>query len=527
MSPRTALLFCLATFFALAIPFSSADSLQAQDLADVIEKSELSVARIEVEGRAGESLGSGFVVESSGVIVTNVHVLAGAQKATATFANGKSYKIEGTYYFDESRDICIAQVDGDDFPTIVVSRVAPRKGETVTALGAPRGLSFTATTGIVSAMRSGEQLGKDRKGTWIQIDAALSPGNSGGPLINGKGRVIAMSTLASTGDSQNLNFGISATDIREAISTSRDYDLISLPEGVGEIEVDESGGGGGPENMIDRPPIPDQALAKYIEDCREDYKSLRKKVIRDASAADKEFRLVRSGDVPLPRGYNGQGDGVIMVHPRTKKEKYYFRTDRVKDRRLREAEKKATDLKEVKDALEKTVTDKSLHELLKFTGQYLDTADKGSIGIMPNAQVVHPFNDHDAIIDFDDQPYLLWLPSTSGMSRGSEIEPITVFVSGTETVLIPGGSTMSLTILIGLKDSEIKQAIFGDKRMANKGKAVVALTRTWTAGSHSVKAKVIRVGKAEVTLQKNNGKTIVVKRSLLSEADNKYLSELE
>ena len=527
MSLRTALLFCLATFFALVIPFGSANSLQAQDLADVIEKSELSVIRIEVEGRGGESLGSGFVVESSGVIVTNVHVLAGAQKATATFANGKSYEIEGTYYFDESRDICIAQLSGDEFPTIVVSRVAPRKGETVTALGAPRGLSFTATTGIVSALRRGEQLGKDRRGTWIQIDAALSPGNSGGPLINGKGRVIAMSTLASTGESQNLNFGISASDIREAISTSRDHELISLPDGVGEIEVDESGGGGGAETIIDRPTIPDRALAKYIEDCREDYKTHRKKIIRDASAADKEFRMVRSGNVPLPQGYNGRRDAVIMVHPRTKKEKYYFRTDRIKDRELRQSEKKATDLKEVKDALGKTVTDESLHELLKFTGQYLDTADKGSIGIMPNARVVHPFNDHDAIIDFDEQPYLLWLPSTSGMSRGSEIAPTTVFVSGTETVLIPGGSTMSLTVLIGLKDSEIKKAVFGDKRMTKKGKEVDALTRTWTAGSHSVKAKAIRVDKAEVTLQKTNGKTIVVKRSLLSDADNEYLKKFE
>ena len=115
-------------------------------------------------------------------------------------------------------------------------------------------------------MRKGEQLGPDRRGTWIQIDAALSPGNSGGPLINSEGQVIAMSTLASRGDSQNLNFGISAGDINNALDKSDDFDLVSLPEGVGEIETDEGGGGGaGEERMIARPSIPEKAIADYVQ----------------------------------------------------------------------------------------------------------------------------------------------------------------------------------------------------------------------------------------------------------------------
>ncbi len=524
MPRRASLNNFFATLFALVFLSVFSGDLVAQDLADVIEESERSVVRIEVKGKSGDSLGSGFVVETSGVIVTNVHVLAGAQEATATFANGKSYKIEGTYYFDESRDICIAQLDGDELPKIVVSRVAPRKGQTVTALGAPRGLSFTATNGIVSAMRKGEQLGGDRTGTWIQIDAALSPGNSGGPLINAKGRVIAMSTLASTGNSQNLNFGISANDIREAIGESREYELISLPDGVGELELDEDGGGG--DAMIDRPSISDEVIADYVQACRDDYKPLSKKIVRQASEADKEFRLMRRGKVPTPRNINE--DVVVLVSSRNKKREFYFRTDRVKEREVRKAEQKSSELKEVKNKLAKTVDNDSLFELMKHAGQYLKTDEEGSIGCMQDGIMIHPYNDHDAIVLFDDQPYLLWLPTTSGLSRGTEIPPTTVFVAGTETVSIPGESTMAVTVLVSLKDSELKKAIFGDgQNAARKGKKVDSEMRTWTAGKHSVIAKVVRVGDEKITLEKVNGKTVDVPLTILSESDINYLDGLE
>lgn len=81
--------FTFSPMFAIVIAFASlviALPSAAQDLADVIEKCERSVVRIEVKGKDGDSLGSGFIVDGSGIICTNVHVLAGAQKATATFA---------------------------------------------------------------------------------------------------------------------------------------------------------------------------------------------------------------------------------------------------------------------------------------------------------------------------------------------------------------------------------------------------------------------------------------------------------
>lgn len=517
--------YAQSSLFAIVLSFAAlvtASPSAAQDLADIIEKCERSVVRIEVQGKNGDSLGSGFIVEGDGVICTNVHVLAGAQKATATFANGKSYKIEGTYHVDESRDICIAQLAGEDFPKVVVSRVPPRKGETVTALGAPRGLSFTATTGIVSALRSGEQIGGNRAGTWIQIDAALSPGNSGGPLINTKGRVIAMSTLASTGSSQNLNFGISAKDIREAIRDSRNARLTSLPDGVGELELDEGGGAGAGESIINRPTIPEIAMADYIADCRDDYAKLTKKVNRDHLDMAKVLRLTKRANVPLPPGAPANGDKAIMVNTRSKKETYFFRSDRVKDAAIRSAEKQAEKLKEIKSALSKKENDDSMFALLQHTGQFLDPSDKGSFGVLEDAIMIHPFNDHDAIVRLDRQPYLLWMPSTSGMSQDSNIPQMTVYVAGTQTIAVPGDSTMAVTLLIGVKDSELKKAIFKDGKGGSNHEM-----RTWTAGKFTVSAKVVRVEKDSVVLKTSKGKTIEVARKKLSDSDNKYLDGLQ
>ena len=119
-----------------------------EDLADVIERCEKSVVRIEVEGTQGDSLGSGYVIDAEGTIVTNVHVLAGAKEAQAVFADGKTVVIKGTLHYDKSRDICVAKLAKGEYQPIKVHSKLPRKGETVTALGAPRGLSFTATNGI-------------------------------------------------------------------------------------------------------------------------------------------------------------------------------------------------------------------------------------------------------------------------------------------------------------------------------------------------------------------------------------------
>ena len=77
------------------------------------------------------------------------------------------------------------------------------------------------------------------EGTWIQVDAALSPGNSGGPLINQQGEVVGMSTLASSGRAQNLNFGISAEDIATAVDTAKKRQLKNFEDGIAKVSIGE------------------------------------------------------------------------------------------------------------------------------------------------------------------------------------------------------------------------------------------------------------------------------------------------
>ncbi len=526
MALRGVLPAIVALLFVLTASLSWA---QSEDLADVIERCERSVIRIEVEGKTGQSLGSGFVVGSNGVFVTNVHVLAGALNATATFANGKQVEVKGTYYWDESRDVCVGRIEGGGYDPIDVVEKLPRKGETVTALGAPRGLSFTATNGIVSALRAGKNISPKYTGKWVQIDAALSPGNSGGPLINRSGEVVAMSTLASRGDSQNLNFGISSEDILDAIDRSKQKDLVRLKDGIAELETDETGGAqsGG---IIQRLPIPASALADYVADCRDDYKSLSKKFRSKSSSIRKKVSLMKKGGFPIPGGSDGN-DIVLMHNPRTKVEKYFFRTERVKERVTGRYQQQLDLLVDAKSKIGKEATEESVYSLMKHTGGFLDTRNKGSIGFMDTGIVLHAFNDHDTVVLFDEQQYLMWLPSTSGLSSGSEVPPGQVYVSGTRTIELPGKGSMSVTVLLFVSDAELKKAIFGDSHGQGKSSAGTSidgeLVRVWTSGKHTLMAQVIRVSDDQVTLKKINGKTVKVDRSKLSDGDQKYLESLK
>lgn len=155
---------------------------------------------------------------------------------------GYNAVVGGVLAVDERRDVAIATIEGpgiEQLPVLPFADQLPRKGESVFALGSPLGLSFTATVGVISATRSAKELseqlgGGDYDGTWIQIDAALSAGNSGGPIIDKRGQVVAMSTLASHG-AQNLNFGISGVDVRrmlELVRTSSPKPLAETMEGL-------------------------------------------------------------------------------------------------------------------------------------------------------------------------------------------------------------------------------------------------------------------------------------------------------
>ena len=186
---------------------------------DLVEQTDRSIVRINVESARGQSLGSGFVVSDTGIVVTNYHVIEGGQTIKAQFEDNRECDVTGFLLFDDERDIAIIQLDpsGAPFVPITLADELPRKGEEVAAFGAPLGLSFTASKGTVSNVRDGREL--QMKGMYLQTDTPISPGNSGGPLVSMMGEVVGMNSFQMA-IGQNLNFAVSVNDIREVLGES-------------------------------------------------------------------------------------------------------------------------------------------------------------------------------------------------------------------------------------------------------------------------------------------------------------------
>jgi S1-C subfamily serine protease len=162
------------------------------------------------------ALGSGFVYDGQGHIVTNYHVINGATRADVTFTDGNTYSAN-VVGKDSNSDIAVLQISSNFSeenvkPIPLANSSAVRPGEQVLAIGNPFGLSGTITTGIVSA--KGRLLPDPDTGfslpNMIQTDAAVNPGNSGGPLLNSQGQVIGMNTaiFSSTGVYSGVGFAI-------------------------------------------------------------------------------------------------------------------------------------------------------------------------------------------------------------------------------------------------------------------------------------------------------------------------------
>ena len=165
--------------------------------------------------------GSGFIVSSDGLILTNAHVVDGADRVTVTLKDGRT--IEGRVMGkDNLTDMAVVKIEEENLPTISFGDSDQLQiGEYAIAIGNPLGLDNTVTTGIISATgRNSAQIGVgDKRIDFIQTDAAINPGNSGGPLLNAKGEVIGINT-AILRNAQGLGFAIpinTARDIAEQL----------------------------------------------------------------------------------------------------------------------------------------------------------------------------------------------------------------------------------------------------------------------------------------------------------------------
>ncbi|MDZ8263379.1 HhoA/HhoB/HtrA family serine endopeptidase [Nostoc sp. ChiQUE01b] len=159
--------------------------------------------------RVERGSGSGFIINSSGQIVTNAHVVDGADRVTVILKDGRTFdgKVLGE---DPVTDVATIKINANNLPTLAVGNSdVLQPGEAVIAIGNPLGLNNTVTSGIISATgRSSSDIGaSDKRVDYIQTDAAINPGNSGGPLLNARGQVIAMNTAIIRG-AQGLGFAI-------------------------------------------------------------------------------------------------------------------------------------------------------------------------------------------------------------------------------------------------------------------------------------------------------------------------------
>jgi S1-C subfamily serine protease len=197
----------------------------SENIPSIAREALKSVVTVETKDGLGKSLGqgSGFIVSSDGKVITNYHVIQGAASGEIRFADGASYLIEGIAASNADRDLAVLKIKttSNEFKFLVLGdsdRV--QVGEQVVAVGSPLGLEATVAPGFISGLRevNGVKL--------LQTTAPISPGNSGGALINLMGEVVGVPTLSLTSVrrnatvSQNLNFAVPSNYVRELASTT-------------------------------------------------------------------------------------------------------------------------------------------------------------------------------------------------------------------------------------------------------------------------------------------------------------------
>jgi serine protease Do len=173
--------------------------------------------------RVVHGLGSGVVLQSSGIVVTNDHVIRGAAAIHVVFNDGRQFDAE-VIGSDADNDLAVLKVLGKGpFPTAKLGKSAEVvPGETVVAIGAPFGLTTTVTAGVISAVGRSFRADDRSYNDFLQTDAAINPGNSGGPLLNLDGEVIGLNT-ALFASAQGIGFAIPADKIRRIVAELTQY----------------------------------------------------------------------------------------------------------------------------------------------------------------------------------------------------------------------------------------------------------------------------------------------------------------
>lgn len=194
--------------------------------------------------------GSGFLIRPDGLGVTNVHVLRGAVRCEARLGNGRLFDVAEVLAHDESLDLAVFRIGRrirgavewpEDLATLELARGEPaRVGSRVTTITSPKGLANSLSDGLVSAIREDEGI------RYLQISAPISPGSSGGPVFDARGRVIGV-TVFQVSEGQNLNFAVPVDSLERLLEAQdpRSFEAFVAALGPDEDEsAGEEGGGG-------------------------------------------------------------------------------------------------------------------------------------------------------------------------------------------------------------------------------------------------------------------------------------------
>lgn len=238
-----------AGLFFLSVLLSLAFPLEARDLPDftvLVQKYSPAVVKIQIESGGAQravnpswppenqalqvGLGSGFIIESDGYILTNHHVINGADKITVRLSDRREFDavLVGS---DALSDLALLKVKADGLPTLHLDIDDDLKvGEWVLAIGSPFGLDYSVTQGIVSAIgRSLPSANNENYVPFIQTDVAINPGNSGGPLFDLDGNVVGINSqiFTQSGGSVGLSFAIPASVARSVVAQLKDHGSVS------------------------------------------------------------------------------------------------------------------------------------------------------------------------------------------------------------------------------------------------------------------------------------------------------------
>jgi S1-C subfamily serine protease/peroxiredoxin len=281
------------------LPLLHADDADAKKptLGDVIDRAAESVVQINVSNAAGEAVGSGsgFVIDAKGRIATNYHVTRQGTKLVVAFRDGTKCEVTGYHALDRSADLAVVELAKPPAklkPLPLGAKTPPRQGDSVIAIGHPRGLSFTVTSGIVSAVRKTSELPKENRDQlrapadqlWIQTSAPISSGSSGGPLLDESGKVVGINTWVAFG--QNLGFAIHVGHLKELLAKAP---ATPIPLTVKNLAADVENPMAEMEPRIEK-------MVREFRNAQREFETL-----LEGAKNEKEMRALYDSDNPGPR----------------------------------------------------------------------------------------------------------------------------------------------------------------------------------------------------------------------------------